>query len=135
MEKDEAVRKHREMWNAIAGKIEAQKHGVKIYKEKCRITGREVLNGCFCCEFARDEYGIPDCDMCPVIWPSDSEKFMCEIAGNEYNNDGLYRKCVDSVNDWEKQAQLARQIASLPEKQGGEPSWKSNIRERFERVI
>ena len=138
MEKDEAVRKHREMWNAIADKIEARKHGIDIYKEKCRIAGRGILNNCFCCEFARteyDEYDVPNCDICPMIWPSDSEDFMCKDTGNEHYGGGLYQKCVDSVVDWEKQAQLARQIANLPEKQGREPSWKSNIRERFERVV
>ena len=135
MEKYEAVRKHREMWNAIADKIEARKHGVEIYKEKCRITGRGVLSGCFCCEFARTEYDVPNCDICPVIWPSDSDKFMCENASNERNRDGLYQKCVDSANDWGKQAQLARQIAGLPERRETEPSWKSNIRERFEKVV
>ena len=135
MEKDEAVRKHREMWNAIADKIEARKHGIDIYKEKGRIAGRGILNNCFCCEFARTEYDVPNCDICPMIWPSDSEDFMCEDTGNEHYGGGLYQKCVDSVVDWEKQAQLARQIANLPEKQGREPSWKSNIRERFERVV
>ena len=135
MEKDEAVRKHREMWNAIADKIEARKHGVDIYKEKYRIIGKEILNNCFCCEFARTEHDVPNCDMCPVIWPSDSEEFMCEDASNECNGDGLYRKCVGYVHDWKKQAQLARQIASLPERQETEPSWKSNIRERFEKVV
>ena len=135
MEKDEAVRKHREMWNAIADKIEARKHGIDIYKEKGRIAGKGILNNCFCCEFARTEQDVPNCDMCPMIWPGDSRDFMCEDASNERNGDGLYRKCVNSNGDWKKQAQLARQIANLPEKQGREPSWKSNIRERFERVV
>lgn len=135
MEKDEAVRKHREMWNAIADKIESGKHVVDIYKEKYRIAGKGILNKCFCCEFARTEHDVPNCDICPMIWPGDSRDFMCKDASNEHNDDGLYRKCVDSVRDWKKQAQLARQIASLPERRETEPSWKSNIRERFERVV
>ena len=43
MEKDEAVRKHREMWNAIADKIEARKHGIDIYKEKIVFYPRKYV--------------------------------------------------------------------------------------------
>lgn len=107
--KREAVRKHMSMWNWIADYIEEKKE-VRCIPELKEIYVKEHNEtpsfSCYCCEYV-DQLDNDDCKFCPVIWGSNSG---C------YGEKSLYRPCM-SATTWQKQANLARLIANLPERE------------------
>ena len=112
--REEAISKHRKMWNWIADRIEEEKEYQDINylkKEYCDIKGFHCeTNNCFCCEYTNI-----NCSLCPIEWGSEVEYLMCLDQYKEYDNEGLYLLCCDE-KDREEQAKLARQIANLPER-------------------
>lgn len=106
--KKEAVRKHKAMWKWIADYIEEKKR-VQCIPELKTLYLKEHNETpsylCYCCEY--DEQLDDDCEFCPVIWGSNSS---C------YSEKSLYRQCM-SATTWQKQANLARLIANLPERE------------------
>lgn len=113
--REEAISKHRKMWNWIADRIEEEKeyqHINVLKKEYCEGKGfYYVTSNCFCCEYTKYI-----CDYCPIEWKSEVEDFMCMQKYEEDDDEGLYALCCNEL-DWEEQAKLARQIANLPERQ------------------
>lgn len=106
--KKEVVRKHRAMWNWIADYIEKKKEGQCIPKLKIMYLeehNETPLCSCYCCEYNKQL--DDDCKFCPVIWGSNSG---C------YGEKSLYRQCMCATT-WQKQANLARLIADLPERE------------------
>lgn len=105
--KNQAIKRHRNMWNYIADKIEKAEHVLDIdclkieYLESKGI--QYILNHCFLCAYAMGKGG---CDVCPL----------------EPNNatggclGGLYFDCKNAET-WTEQAALARQIVNLPERE------------------
>lgn len=121
MTREEAIKKHREMWNWIADWIERCEStcNIDILKEYYIYTNEDIImynvykefyNCCYCCVYADN-----NCNRCPVEWPSTAKEFMCEVTDNEYTDDGLWLECFAS-KDWKEQVELARQIANLPER-------------------
>lgn len=110
----ETVSWHRKMWNWIANRIEEEQMYQDIAdlkKEYCNQNNVFIRNDCFCCEYTKYI-----CDYCPIEWKSEVEYFMCldKYEDNDYK--GLYGLCCDE-SDWKEQAELARKIANLPERQ------------------
>ena len=106
--KREAVRKHRSMWNWIADYIEEKKEAQRISELKEIYVNEHNETPsflCYCCEY--DEQLDDDCEFCPVIWGSNSG---C------YGEESLYHQCRYATT-WQKQANLARLIANLPERE------------------
>lgn len=105
--KKQAIEGHRKMWNWIADEIEKRKCECDISFLKqcyCYENNLALVANCFCCEYNK---GCTKCEKCPLNWiqtPSccDSEK-------------SLYYRIVFSKL-WKEQADLARQIANLPER-------------------
>ena len=115
MLREEAIKKHRAMWNWIAEQIENEEctMGIGILKSKFLelqhddTIDMKINNSCYlCC------YSDSDCRNCPLVWPSDAHDLKCE-AGY-----GLYKQCrmLFYENDWQLQAKLCREIANLPER-------------------
>lgn len=107
--KKEAVRKHRAMWNWIADYIEKKKEGKCIPELKFMYLEEQDETpscSCYCCEY-NNQLVDDDCEFCPVIWGSNSG---C------YDEKSPYKRCLYEM-DWQKQADLARQIADLPERE------------------
>lgn len=106
--KQQAIEGHRKMWNWIADRIERKKRRVYISDLKkiyCRENNLLLRHSCFCCEYSDDD--DCDCEKCPVDW-----------IKTKHCNDGeksLY-KLVLCAYTWRNQAELARQIANLPER-------------------
>lgn len=109
--KSEAVRLHRKLWNWIADETER----LKFKGEKCEyfknFESKDIPNSeCYCCEYASTITGesYKCVDICPIDW---GECF----GGRKNCFDSLY-ELWDLEGDWQKAANLARQIASLPER-------------------
>ena len=119
--REEAIQKHRELWNWIADETERQQDFVskeEYYYEHPEIT--QPLNLCFCCQYVdeRSDYNASDCvdersdynasnclALCPIKWKSGH----CEWSGSEYRE---WR----NAEDWLEAAKYARIIANLPER-------------------
>ena len=116
MLREEAIKKHRAMWNWIAEQIENEKCAMRIGILKAKFlemqgddtTAMKAKCNCYLCYYT--DY---DCRNCPLVWPSDARDLKCE-AGY-----GLYKQCrmLFYENDWQLQAKLCREIANLPERE------------------
>lgn len=113
--REEAISKHRKMWNWIADRIEEEKEYQDIGDLKIEYCDREgfddIENNCFCCEYTQ-----VNCGSCPIEWHSHLYEYMCEQKDEEDDDKGLYLLCCDE-SDWREHAKLARQIANLPERE------------------
>lgn len=125
MLKEEAIRKHRAMWNHIADEIENEQYAMNIgilkanYHERVGDANDDMKchANCYLCYYAKCK-----CVKCPLKWPSESHHIMCEDGfknGHGIYTAGLYKQCCDLADSghWEKQAKLAREIANLPERE------------------
>lgn len=131
--REEAIRKHREMWNWIAEQYECG-HGttVNILKRnfiKKYYPGDNPYANCYCCGYSTeiseiDGKGLSlncNCDMCPLEWPSDYHDLMCCYKRRNRKEviHGLYKQILyysSQVMDYKKAATIAREIAKLPER-------------------
>lgn len=131
--KDEAIRKHREMWNWIAEQYENELDGnsslvTRLKRDfiKEHYSNDDPDSECYCCEYAErvsnPEIGgsIRNCERCPLEWPSTCCELMCLHKTDEMNSDGLYEQCIwqshPYIANYKKAAIIAREIANLPER-------------------
>lgn len=108
--REQAIKYHRDMYNNIADGIEEGRHIVNIEESKeifCRIHGFNVMFNCFLCDY--DENLCVDC---PVMWGDSVKDKCCRLHNGEL---GLFHR-VRIADSWQEQAELARQIANLPER-------------------
>lgn len=131
--REEAIRKHREMWNWIAEQYECG-HGTTVHILKKNFIkkyypGDNPYANCYCCECSTEISEIDgkslslkcNCDMCPLEWPSDYHDLMCCYKRRNYKEEihGLYKQILyysSQVMDYKKAATIAREIAKLPER-------------------
>ena len=115
--REQAITEHRKMWNWITDKIEERKEvfGIEMLKDSYLMLNKytETLAGnCFLCEYAlrksETKISVRICECCPVEIPNE------KILGSGCLG-GLFRNVCWAKN-WKKQAELARQIANLPER-------------------
>ena len=105
--KQQAIEGHRKMWNWIADEIEKQKSEYWIPSLKecyCYENKLTLISDCFCCEYNNN---YKECPKCPLDWIESS--YCC---GDEKS---LYHRVLYPKR-WQEQADLARQIANLPER-------------------
>lgn len=115
--KEQAIEEHRKMWNWIADQLEnGRRRDVGYLKEeyvKENFPVTEISDNCFCCEYAKY-----DCSKCPVLWGCEDEvsNLLCEHGGIDER--GLWWKAqmCSLRSDYVEAAEIARQIANLPEK-------------------
>lgn len=109
--RDEAIRKHRELWNWVADKIENEHRWVHEF-ENADVYASNLLCDCWLCEYAVQENGLKNkCDGCPVNW-GESKKCCTQMWDGLYD---IYLQCLIG-NKWKYAAKIAREIANLPEK-------------------
>lgn len=126
--KKQAIEEHRKMWNWIADQYENKT--ALLNKTECvddlkhcyvsvTFPGKTIENDCFCCEYDFEFGGI--CEYCPLEWDSIYDFCMC--IDKYFECDNLYALLSDinhvtcSDNDFSYCADLARQIANLPERE------------------
>lgn len=120
LSKEEAVRRHRELWNKIAELCTGGFYISEIKTMALNALGYHdyrdyPTNRCWACEYAiynaiylhRTNEGV--CCFCPIKWKTE----RCHDEGGEYN------MCTRYIQDgnYEKAAEMARVIANLPEKE------------------
>ena len=118
MLREEAIKKHRAMWNWIAEQIVTNERTMNIgtlKQEYIEMQGDDLQemythNHCYLCN-----YTDINCSECPLLWPSDAKEYQCEYG---YFGEGLYRRCLNlsSSDEWKLQAELVYEIANLPER-------------------
>ena len=103
--KEEAIRRHRMMWNWIAEESIRQKG--TVYKEDAfeHFGWEPCENNCWCCEYNELNDGI-NCSKCPVVWP-------CVYCVSPKSPFRRYSYSSNYIED----AKYAKQIAELPERE------------------
>ena len=101
MTREEAISKHRKMWRWLAenpGKMEED------YLETFD-PGADLVSECYLCEYT---YSRP-CNECPLEWPGG----VCSGRGR------LFTAWSSAMNrgEYDVAAEIAKQIAELPEKE------------------
>lgn len=107
--KQQAIKGHRKMWNWIADEIERRKCICNIAEWKrryCNENSLDLLCNCFCCEYTDSKHN-DDCSLCPLDWGITK---TCN-----HSKQSLFKRVL-SCTTWQEQADLAKQIANLPER-------------------
>ena len=111
--KEEAIKRHRMMWSWIAYETLRREEYVTKQEalEHFGWDGSKMRSRCWCCTYARaHENG--SCEDCPIQWPEGGCASSVEVKG-------LYDEwCYMRWRfDHKKAADLAYQIANLPERE------------------
>ena len=109
--KEEAIRRHRMMWEWIGDETLKRKECV-TETEALDFLGwnpRTIFSHEWCCEYA---HGV--CYHCPIAWPAKDINVACI----SYYGNGLYDLWCKSVerDDWRTAAYYALYISMLPER-------------------
>lgn len=109
--KEEAIKRHRMMWNWIAYETLKREEFVTKW-EAIKHFGwvkSKMRSRCWCCTYAHKD---GTCDKCPIQWPGG-------ICTNSIGVEGLYEAWSYArwCSDHKKAADLAYQIANLPERE------------------
>lgn len=114
--REEAVKKHRELWNEIANilsEMEIENTAIWVLKTTAlrNIGEKEMpLNNCYCCEYAQPYDHVNSCDICPIKWGCRGE-FCC--GDSEF---GAFVEALEDDNFYLAR-QIALTIADLPERE------------------
>lgn len=133
--KDEAIKRHREMWTWIAEQLESDRleKNISFLKEEyCKKNNMlSLTNHCFCCEYSMQLTFANHCKHCPLIWGTekDTKGYYCE---NGLDPTDYEIKSMDDTGLWmiasyyahkfefKTAAKYARKIANLPERENQE---------------
>ena len=124
LSREEAIKKHRDMWNWIADRIKKMKRTVRIENlKKAYIERRNecVLYDCYLCDYCigmlEESKGFSDrCKYCPLDWESDGNEDGLYQCLENHDEMGLYREAQITAL-WEEQYKLCKKIANLKEVQ------------------
>lgn len=120
--KEEAIKRHRELWNWVADETLKRKKCVdkaEYFEE--HYTDQIPRNTCWCCEYAErcSTTGIDCNSLCPINWGTSGPVPCC-------TNDSLYSMYYDLIDSTKLSvlskhearyaAGVARAIANLPER-------------------
>lgn len=125
LSKEEAIRKHRDMWNWIADRIMERKQSVIIGELKREYViqhNENIAYNCYLCEYCigmlekdEDEWKEERCKYCPLDWESDGDEDGLYQCLENHDEMGLYSK-ADRTVVWEEQYELCKKIANLKER-------------------
>ena len=127
--KERAIKEHRKMWNWIADQLEnGRSMTIGTLKEVyCDENEFDILNNCFCCEFDAKQ-SLYCCENCPILWGTENivHDYYCETGMTDYKTEtyfgeetGLWMLAENLTLEhrYKEAAEIARQIANLPERQ------------------
>lgn len=108
MTREEAIKKHRELWHWIANETRRE-HRRVLKDENPDVANETPLNGCWLCEYTNqfDKVYHDLCCDCPIDWGVKT----CMRKGSPYKE-----WMFDPFLDYEELAKLADIIAELPER-------------------
>lgn len=115
--KKQAIEEHRKMWRWIAEETEKRKRVVRKGEYlDLYYPNADIECDCFCCEYGTQKMIKKPCAKCPINWDSECDKYMCFDKTN-FEDDNLYALWTEAgdTENWKKAAEVARQIAELPE--------------------
>ena len=130
LSREEAIKKHRDMWNWIADRIKEMKRKVRIESLKRGYIERHnecVSYDCYLCDYCigmleEGKYFPDRCKYCPLDWESDGDEdglYQC-LENSGESEIGLYEEAQKTAL-WEEQYALCKKIANLKEREiGGE---------------
>lgn len=105
LSREQAISRHRKMWNWIADETKRLKRKIKKYEYFKVMEIDDIPDSkCYCCEFLLNH---PNCcaNNCIIDWGKNSG-----CIGSYYGK-WIY------TDDWQEAARLARIIANLPERE------------------
>ena len=117
--KEWTIAEHRKMWWWIAE--ETLKREKIVYKEEYLeeyFPDEDICCDCFCCEYDKQKTNSENdmkCKFCPLDWGSDCSTTQC-VDKNYLAGEGNLFALWESTLDWKEAAELAKQIAELPER-------------------
>ena len=121
LSREEAIRKHREMWNWIADRIMERKQPViinNLKREYVRQHNENILYNCYLCDYCihvmDGEEWEERCKYCPLDWESDGDEDGLYQCLENHGVIGLYAEAERTVV-WEEQYKLCKKIANLEE--------------------
>lgn len=100
--KEEAIKRHRMMWSWIGNETLRLKQKIRKRNAMEYFYWESIELSCWCCEYD-GQFEKEGCVNCPVQWP-------------EGNCSELYLRWCRTY-DYKEAAELAYQIANLPEKE------------------
>ena len=122
LSREEAIRKHREMWNWIADRIMERKQPViidNLKREYVEQHNEDISYNCYLCDYCvgmlDGEESDERCKYCPLDWESEGDEdglYQCLV---NYGGMGLYEE-VKRTALWEEQYTLCKKIANLKER-------------------
>lgn len=118
--KQEAIRSHRKMWNWIADEtLKRKRHMGKCDYFKEKEIENIFVNSSYCCEYAEQKCNETGkgrwCEYCLFDWRRKDGSIQC-INREDNTWKGLYVEWASETTNYKKAAELAREIANLPEK-------------------
>lgn len=102
--REQAIKEHRKMWRWLAEHPGKQKQD---YLEFVEIDWRGMSSSCFLCEYVLGKYEKWECKHCPLDW----DERGCTNEDKSLYDEWWYE------HDNRRRAELARQIAELPERE------------------
>lgn len=123
LSREEAIKKHREMWNWIAERIRESESVQDIdflKQEYTRQHGWFVTYHCYLCQYCIDKIGgdrmDERCKCCPLDWESSGDEdgfYQCLENGNFKGYYGVVRNTGNRIYQYE----LCKKIANLKERE------------------
>ena len=122
---EEAIEKHRKMWNWVADNCN-EKVNKPVYELiKMFIHNNEenpnLFVNSYCCEYAAQQiekryHYMGRCLNCPLNWGSQRDMYGCQYLTDELQEDGLFSRVIklSDNGNYEEAQGIARQIANLP---------------------
>lgn len=123
LNREEAIKKHREMWNWIADRIKESESVQDIdflKQEYIRQHGGFVTYHCYLCHYCIDKVSKSErherCKYCPLDWESsgDEDGFYQCLENGDFKGYYAYAR---STGNWEEQYLFCCKIANLKERE------------------
>ena len=110
MTREEAIKKHRELWHWIANEHIRRKSEIVHKEDNPDVAKEGPMNSCWLCEYSSQFYKVcrDICTFCPINWGVKT----CMKRRSPY-----VEWTFDSSLDYREKAKLADTIAELPEKE------------------
>lgn len=130
LSRDEAIKKHRGMWNWIAERIRESERVWDVDNLKQEYVKQHnecVMHNCYLCQYCIDKVAEDRwderCKYCPLDWESSGDEdglYQClDDCECEGKSSGYYSiaRITRITGNWEYQYELCKKIANLKERE------------------